>query len=134
MSRLLNIELLRFALVGGSVAVAYVVAYVLLLNLGMAVVMANAVAFGLAIVLQYFGQAVFTFRRTWSEAGQMARFATMTGLGFVVSCLITAGLAPVAGLSALQAAMIVAVWLPIQNYVLMKIWVFSNSYKGQETI
>lgn len=133
MKRLLNIELMRFGIVGGTVAAAYVVAYLALLHIGVAQVAANAVAFLLAIVLQYAGQAIFTFRRDWAAAGQMLRFGVMTGLGFAVSALITGFVGPKAGLTDAQAALVVVFWLPIQNYIIMKIWVFSGPYKGQET-
>lgn len=125
-------ELLRFGVVGVSVALFYIALYLGLLHVGVPQVLANALAFGSAIAVQYAGQARFTFRRPLREPGQALRFGVMTGLGFVTSAVITGILGPVMGVSEGVAALAVILWLPLQNYIFMKLWVFAGPISGQE--
>ena len=118
-------SLLRFALVGAAVALAYVALYLLLLQAGLGRGLANALAFGLAVAGQYLGQTLFTFRRPLNAPRQVLRFAAMIGLGLVSSAAITGALAPALGLPDPVAALAVTVILPIQNYILMKAWVYA---------
>ena len=134
MSLLHRYQLLRYAIVGGSVAVFYVVLYAILMQLGVTQVVANALAFAAAIVVQYLGQAVFTFRRDWAEPGQALRFAVMIGVGFVASAVITGMVGPAFGMPPWTAAAIAAIWLPIQNFIFMKLWVFAAPTIGQEQL
>lgn len=117
-------RLIRFGIVGGGVAVYYLAAYLLLLRSGMGAFAANSLAFGTAILLQYLGQAAFTFAAPLADRSQIIRFALMVGLGFVTSLLVTTGLAPLLSLSPALAALIVVLFLPVQNYLIMSFWVF----------
>tara|TARA_R110002049_G_scaffold44333_6_gene130168 strand:- start:25620 stop:26012 length:393 start_codon:yes stop_codon:yes gene_type:complete len=117
--------ILRFALVGGLVAASYVLLYLTFLAIGLTQVVANAAAFLLAVVLQYAGQAAFTFERRLLDRAQMLRFAVMIGLGFVTSAVITGVIAPEIGLAPWAAATAVTILLPVQNYVFMTLWVFA---------
>ncbi len=115
---------LRFAAVGAGVACAYVLLYVVFLGLGMAQVAANGLAFCLAICLQYVGQARYTFGVGVKDGAQMARFGIMVALGFLVSALVTGYAAPMFGMPDWSAAAAVALLLPVQNFILMTLWVF----------
>lgn len=117
-------RLLRFGFVGASVALIYVALYVGFLALGWWQVPANAAAFLLAVLVQYVAQAGFTFRARLGDWGQIARFAWMIACGFVTSALVTGAVAPMLGLAPAAAALIVALVLPVQNYLLMSRWVF----------
>lgn len=116
-------QVMRFALVGALVAGTYLVLYLAFLHLGLAQALANALAFLIAVGLQYLGQAAFTFRRKLGDRAQIVRFAVMISLGLIVSAVITAHAASL-GLAPAKAALIVMLWLPIQNYLLMVLWVF----------
>lgn len=116
-------QLMRFALVGALVAGLYLLLYLTFLRLGITQVLANALAFLIAVGLQYLGQARFTFRRRLADRPQIFRFAVMITTGLIVSALIT-GTAPAWGLAPAAAALIVMLWLPLQNYALMSLWVF----------
>ena len=118
--------LVRFALVGLGVAALYVVGFLLLLQLGMAKVPANVLAFALAVGVQYIAQAAFTFRKRLNDRSQMARFVCMVGAGLLSATAITSGFGPMLGLSDLSAAVLVTLVLPIQNFFLMKLWVFTH--------
>ncbi|WP_299780887.1 GtrA family protein [uncultured Roseobacter sp.] len=119
-------HVLRFALIGGLVALVYFLLYLGFLQLGMARGFANGLAFLLAICLQYVGQAGFTFGKRLDDPQQVLRFVVMVGLGFVASGLITGVIGPALGIADWVAAATVTVVLPVQNYILMTIWVFAK--------
>ena len=119
-------QLLRFALVGGLVALAYVAGYLLLLALSVPQMLANGAAFLAAVALQYVGQAGFTFRRKLADRAQVLRFIVMIGLGLMTAALITGWLAAPLGLPDWAAALAVALILPVQNYIFMTLWVFTK--------
>ena len=120
-------QLLRFAIVGALVALCYMLGYLGLLALGIPQVAANALAFLLAVALQYLGQAGFTFRRRLGDRAQMLRFLAMIGLGLVSAGLITGPVADALGVAPWLAALTVTILLPIQNYAFMTLWVFAKS-------
>ena len=125
-------EVLRFVLVGGAITGFYVVAYTALSALGLSAALANSIAFGSAIGLQYVGQTIFTFRRDLMDAAQAVRFGIMVGLGYLMSAIITGLIAPAFGWPAAIAAIFVAIVLPIQNFIFMKLWVFTQQPYEQE--
>jgi putative flippase GtrA len=125
-------QLFRFAVVGASVALIYVLAYVALLSLGMVQPLANAIAFLVAIAVQYIGQASFTFGKRINDRAQLIRFFCMTGLGFLMAAFITGMIGPMLGVSNLAAAVAVTIILPVQNYIIMTVWVFAQATKTNE--
>lgn len=119
-------RILRFATVGGAVAVLYVGLYVAFLTAGLPQAWANGAAFALAVCVQYVGQTWWTFRRPLAVPDQARRFACTVGFGFLTSGLITGLAGPALGLSDTLSAAIVAVVLPVQNYVIFRLWVFAD--------
>lgn len=118
----------RFATVGVAVAGVYVLLYLAFQKTGLARMPANALAFAGAVILQYAAQARFTYRRRLADPPQIARFGLMVGGGFVTSALITGLIAPRLGLADGIAALAVALVLPVQNFILMTLWVFSSHH------
>jgi putative flippase GtrA len=125
-------RVLRFGVVGATVAVVYIVLYLMLLSFGVAQIQANLVAFLLAIVLQYLGQTLWTFRRPLAVPDQLGRFLFTISLGLVVSGLITGTLGPALGWANWVSAVIVTVVLPVQNYLFFRNWVFSDKKNPME--
>lgn len=126
-------RILRFAFVGGAVAVLYVLLYMGFLGLGLVQWVANGAAFMLAVTVQYVGQAGLTFAVPLKDRAQVIRFLGMIGCGFVTSALVTGVLGPLWGLEAWQSAMLVTVILPIQNYLIMTRWVFARRAQLEQT-
>jgi putative flippase GtrA len=122
-------QLARFALVGTTVALVYVAGYLLLLEVGINQPLANALAYLIAILAQYLGQAAYTFDKPINDRTQIGRFIVMTGLGFLTAAAITGQIGPFLNASNWAAAVAVILILPIQNYVIMTLWVFSKSPK-----
>lgn len=119
-------QIMRFALVGVTVALVYISLYVGLLALGIPQVISNALAFMIAIGVQYIGQGRFTFGQKLKDRDQATRFIVMVGLGLLTASIITGLLAPAIELDDWIAAAIVTVVLPIQNYLFMAGWVFKK--------
>lgn len=118
-------QLIRFGTVGVAVALTYIGLYLTLVSAGMSHLVANGMAFSQAIVLQYACQSAFTFHRPLADKTQILRFAVMISVGYITSALITGPLAKAIDLAAWQAALAVTVILPVQNYILMSLWVFA---------
>ncbi|WP_299957054.1 GtrA family protein [uncultured Roseobacter sp.] len=127
-------HVVRFALIGGLVALTYFLLYLAFLQLGMARGVANGLAFLLAICLQYVGQAGFTFGRRLDDPQQVLRFVVMVGTGLVVSGLITGVIFPALGIADWIAAATVTVVLPVQNYVFMTVWVFASRPRAERNL
>lgn len=116
----------RFALVGVLIALLYILLYLVLLHIGMPQWGANAIAFVTAVVVQYGAHARFTFGRQLADPAQILRFGVTTGCGFVTSALLTGYVVPALALDSWIAAVAVILILPVQNYLLMTLWVFDN--------
>lgn len=118
-------QILRFSIVGVTIAALYVLSFTALLNLGMAQVVANSLAFGMAVAVQYVLQTAWTFRRPLALPDQMLRFGCTIGAGFVVSALITSAIGPALGWADWFAAAAVAIVLPVQNFIIFRLWVYA---------
>lgn len=118
-------QVLRFGVVGVGVAALYVLLY-LALKPVMAQPLANGLAFLIAVVAQYLGQTLFTFRKPLAVPDQIGRFIAMIAAGLAFSALITGWAGPAIGLVDWLAAAVVTIWLPVQNYIFMKLWVYTD--------
>lgn len=125
-------QVLRFALVGVTVAALYVLLYLACLGLDVARPVANAVAFLLAVGFQYLAQARYTFSASLNDLGQIRRFALMILLGFLTSAVITVLIGPALALPDWLSAVAVTLVLPIQNFILMSRWVFTPAHSPTE--
>ncbi|PCJ07893.1 MAG: polysaccharide biosynthesis protein GtrA [Rhodobacteraceae bacterium] len=120
-------QFLRFAIVGTVVAALYVLMYLAFLAMGLNQPLANLAAFLVAVTVQYFGQTWWTFRKPLGRPDQIVRFACTIGLGFLVSAGVTGVLGPALNWPDSVSAAVVAVVLPVQNYLIFRIWVFAEA-------
>ncbi|MGB0498769.1 MAG: GtrA family protein [Rubricella sp.] len=118
--------LLRFAIVGVSVAAFYTALFVAFSRSGLAPGIANAIALTLAVIGQYIAQTAWTFRRPLALPDQIGRFATVIAAGYLFSHIVTAVVAPAAGFADWLAAGIVVVSLPVLNFVAFRLWVYAE--------
>lgn len=126
MSKEEALRLCRFGTVGVSVALLYVLLYWGQVTFGVVQGVANFVAFAVAVLVQYVAQTLWTFRRPLAVPDQAFRFSTTIGIGFGVSALITGWIGPSFGWADWQAAAVVAVVLPVQNYIIFRVWVYAR--------
>jgi len=120
-------QIIRFAMVGTGVAVTYVLLYLAFLELGISQMIANIVAFLIAVIVQYLGQTIFTFHKPLGLPDQVIRFICTIGLGLLVSALITGFFGPSMGWPDWISAALVTIILPVQNFLFFKIWVFAET-------
>ncbi|EBA18711.1 hypothetical protein RSK20926_13349 [Roseobacter sp. SK209-2-6] len=120
-------RLMRFALVGGGVAFYYVTTFALLQMWGLGELSANGIAFTSAICVQYVGQTLFTFRQPLAEISQVMRFTATICFGFTLSTLLTGLIGPNLGWSGWFSAALAAVILPVQNFIIFRLWVYSDA-------
>lgn len=120
-------RILRFGVVGIGNTVTYVGGYLLLRTMGLEEAVANCLAFACAVALQYVAHARYTFRTELRNPAQFTRFLTTIGAGLAVSTVITGPVAAVFALPDWLAATVVTIVLPVQNFILMSLWVYSRS-------
>lgn len=132
MRQLLDRSIVRFAIVGVCVAGIYILGYLALLASGIAQPIANISAFLLAVLIQYFAQTIWTFRKSVKQPRQAARFVVTITLGILVSTLVTGRIGPMLGWADWLSAGVVATILPIQNYIIFKVWVYRPSDNQSE--
>ena len=125
-------RILRFSVIGASVAVIYIVAFIILSRQGASPYIANLIAFALAVTFQYVGQTLWTFRGSLGNGIQGVRFVVSIGVGLLLSTVISSLLAPAFEWSPWLAATLVAVLLPITNFVAFRFWVYRNTCTNED--
>ena len=123
-------RILRFGLVGASVAAVYAAGYAGLRGLAFSPWTASALAFAVAVTWQYLAQTAFTFRAPVRDRRQLLRFAATILSGFAVSTFIAGWAGPALGLAEAVAVLIVVLWLPVQNYLIFRLWVYRDAIAG----
>ena len=118
-------QILRFCIVGTGVAGLYLALFLGTVQLGLPMGGANLVSLVCAVLVQYVAQTAWTFRRPLAVPEQIFRFGCTVALGFVTSTLITAVVGPHFGWTPLLSGALVMIWLPVQNYVIFRIWVYA---------
>lgn len=126
-------QVVRFSMTGVTVAAVYVIGFVVLERLGLRNVSANLLALMIAVTLQYVVQTTWTFEKSLRDGGQLGRFAIAIGTGLVVSTVLTSVVAPSLEWSPWLAASVVAVTLPVINYLFFRFWVFAAQDAGEKT-
>ncbi|WP_298910525.1 GtrA family protein [uncultured Aliiroseovarius sp.] len=120
-----RLEFLRFAIVGVVVAAVYFFLFIVLIQTRFSEFMANTIAFCIAVGLQYALQATWTFRKNTADPAQARRFLVTIGIGFCLASAISSGLGPLLNWPPAVTAFVVVVTLPISNFILFKLWVFT---------
>lgn len=121
---------LRFAVVGASVTLIYALGYAGLRGLGLAAWLASALAFAAAVAWQYRAQTAWTFRAPSGAHGRVRRFGVTVGAGLIVASAITGWIGPATGLSEAGAVAGVILWVPVQNYLIFRFWVYRDAVRA----
>ncbi|MEO0864448.1 MAG: GtrA family protein [Pseudomonadota bacterium] len=117
-------RLFRFGVIGFLVAVVYVTLYTAFVHFGVEPLTGNTVAYMLAVLVQYVGQTLWTFRRALWDGQQSFRFGVTIGIGLIYSGILAGEIGPMLGWQPWVSAGLVAVTLPVLNYVSFKLWVY----------
>lgn len=116
----------RFIVMGMVNTVVYVGLFIGLREADITPFLANLLAFTTAVCVQYVGQSLFTFRTRLKDFGQILRFAVMIGAGLGASSVLATFVGPLMLWPSWLVALVVTVWLPVQNFILMRVWVYGT--------
>ena len=120
-------RLFRFSVIGVTCAVIYIFGFIILSGVGLNPFLANLSAFTTAVVVQYIGHTLWTFRGSLRDAVQGARFAVAIGLGLLLSTLVSTVIAPFFGWPSWLTGTLVAILLPISNFAAFRFWVYRTN-------
>lgn len=87
---------------------------------------ASTVAYVTACLFQYVANAKLTFGREVWNVGQALRYGLAVLIGYVVSTLFLTWIVPPLGIPDIVALLIVAVSLPILNFITFSVWVYRS--------
>jgi len=120
-------RIFRFGMVGLSVTLLYAGGYAGLRGLGAVPWAASAIAFTVAVLWQYLAQTFWTFRARLADRARLARFGATIGAGLAVSTALTGLIGPALNLPEAATILIVILWLPVQNYLIFRLWVYRDA-------
>ncbi|MDD3019695.1 MAG: GtrA family protein [Alphaproteobacteria bacterium] len=115
----------RFFISGGFSTLAYIALSICLNHyfpIGM--IYNHVIAYALCIPLSYILQSRYAFRYTGSHYKASGKFMVLTVVGFLTGVVITCCV-DAYNVHYVVGTFLVAVLIPVMNYVVMKIWVFS---------
>jgi putative flippase GtrA len=118
------LEFLRFSVVGIVVAATFFTVFVTLASTGMSMIAVNTLSLGIAVTLQYFLHAKWTFKSPAKAASQAPKFLFAVFISFLLSLFITFYISPLLGWGGVLNALAITMVLPVSNFILFKIWVF----------
>lgn len=116
-----------FVIVGTTTAFVFTSLIFIFEQLGFVSLYASITAYILAVIFQYLGHTIFTYKRRILHQTQLYRFITINLIGLVISVLMIDYITPYAGLSRTISAFTLTLFLPMFNYVFFRFWVFSSS-------
>lgn len=120
--------LVRFAamaIVGGIATLIYAGAtWAFVTRLGLPIVLASPVAYGLAAAWSYRGHRRLTFADREAGAGAAWRFSALTLAGYAASAVVPALASGWLGASPEASILIVCIAIPVLNYVVLSRHVF----------
>ena len=120
-------QALRFAIVGLLASAVHVGAALWLIERGgLVVLVANALAFLLAVLVSYGGNHAWTFRRRGGHERHFPRFLAIAVLGLALNQAIVFTAVTVAGLAYLYAIGIVVLAVPGLTFLAIRHWAFAT--------
>lgn len=115
----------RYIIVGLTVAATYwLLTYAASALTDIPIVIISTICFTIAIILQYFLHAYFTYSHRSNTKGQSIRFGVSVALGYIISIIITGWLGPTFELPTYITVTLVVVLIPITNFIFFSLWVF----------
>lgn len=116
--------LLSFVSVGGSSAVAYIVASTILTRSGVAPWIASTLCYVVLIPAAYLGQRLFTFQATISHRSSFPRYVAVQFIGLALAAFLPRVFANVAKANPLAIFVAIALFIAVTNFVLLRWWAF----------
>jgi putative flippase GtrA len=122
-------QYLRFGIVGLGATLTHALIFVTAIELaGMAPLLANLVAFGIAVLVSFFGHCHWTFRRA-GAAGPgvraLVRFVVVALTGLLLNSLIVYGIVHLLGWPYPIALLLMVSLVPLVVFALSRAWAFA---------
>jgi len=118
-------QLTRFAVVGGLASLAHVVIGLWsATKLGLPVLVANMLAFSVAVLVSYVGNHAWTFGRSGFHGWHFPRFFAVAAIGLGLNQLIILLTVTLGGLPYLYGLLLVIAIVPGLTFVLSRYWAF----------
>lgn len=120
-------ELVSFGFVGGLATLSYLVFFLLFKHwLNWPLAWLSVMAYGVGLIISYFGQSRLTFKNVNDGKKEVSRFLLSALLGVLLSVAfmdygVETGLIPLWG-----GLLSICVLIPLLNFFLMKLWVFES--------
>lgn len=125
----LMVQVVRFGVVGIAATMVHVsMALIVHYRIGLSPNLSNLAGYLSAVLVSFFGQALFTFRVQRLRRYHLGRFIVVSLLAFCASSLITVVITSLGGSFALAMA-VVAVAVPVASFLASKLWTFTEPHK-----
>lgn len=119
-------ELVRFGMVGVAAMATHWCAVALLVPLGIAPLLANAIGFCIAFNVSFFGHHHWTFASSDDQKNTFKRFIGVAFLGFITNEAMYALLLKLTHLDYRIALLIVLIAVAGMTYLLSRFWAFRS--------
>lgn len=117
----------RFGIIGALATLTHFAVLAAMLGLTIAgPVLANTVAYIMALGVSFFGHHFWTFRASGALLPSFLRFLGASGGAFLISTLLLVLLIRVFGVPDTIAAFVAAASIPIMTYSASRLWVFRH--------
>lgn len=118
-------QVLKFSGVGVAATIAHTVVFALFMESGLvAALLANFIAYLVALAVAYAGHLFWTFQGGDSRQGALYRYLSVSFAGFLFNSVIVWLVVDYAGYAYWYAILGMVVITPSIGYVLMRQWVF----------
>lgn len=117
--------LIRFALIGGSATLTYLVTFALIHRFtSINVYLTSLLAYGFGFCVSYVGQSLYTFRLEGWDKAILRRFLCASAFGAFLSYIIIIVCTDIFHLPSFFGAIITAILIPFLSFLAMNFWVF----------
>lgn len=122
-------RLSRFAGIGVIATLVHVVIATIAAELlGFEPKVANLAGFSIAVMVSYLGHGHFTFDTKLDHGFHAPRFLVASGLGLLISTVVTHVIAVTYGAPFIWAMGVVAVVVPSASFLMFRFWVFAQPH------
>jgi putative flippase GtrA len=121
--------LARYALAGGLTSLVYIIIYTTCVHFDVVRYLASAIAYGCALLFQYFAHGIFTFGHRQTPKGKLWRYLFAVGCGFILAASISQANMKLYVLPDLVVSLIVMLVVATTNFLFFTFWVYASDSK-----
>jgi Predicted membrane protein len=122
-----NLQLIKFSIVGASNTLLSLLSYYLLIHIGLHYLIANTLAFGVGILNSYTLNKLWVFQVRNSNYTTLIKFISLNLFTLSLSSILLMLLISVFHAGKIISQIIVTCTILFINYIINKLWTFSNN-------